>query len=597
MVAARAARAAVAPILAALLAVGCAAAAAAADVEVSASLEPRNLAAGDLAELAFEARGGMFDRVQFRPAFELENFELVAGPMQSSQISIVNGATSRSFRLSWRLRALAAGPAAVRDVAADFGGRRLELPTLRAAVRAAPADRDPAAGGRRLGASAADAAGAAGSRRRTEPQVFLRAEAAPLQPWTGQQVTYSLWIYTQVRVDSLSLTEPPAFPGFWVDEVAVPDDSEGETVDVDGELYLRKLLLRRALFPLHPGRYELAPSEISLLVNAAVTDFFGPAFARPERLTRRSQPIVVEARPLPPLPPSPPAPAALAGFEGLVGNVALTARLSPPELAVGEAATLDLALTGGGHLAGTRAPQLAVPPGLKALAAAGGGGSTVDGTRVGGSRRWSYALVPERAGVYRLPPVEIPYFDPAAGEYRLASSEPLVLSARPGDAVAEGPAPAAAHPIRSAALPAARGPGWRGLLPWLFALPWGVVLVVALARRHTAAGRDDADRPARHFAQRLAAVATDERAKTAAAAIEGAWRELLAARWKVAAETPAARWRQRVGEAGADPAAAADLGALVDDLHYLRYAPQLSAVGALRSELIDRSRSLEPRLR
>ena len=580
----------------------------AAEVEVSASLEPRELAAGDLAELTLEARGGIFGHVRFRPDFALDNFAVVAGPMQAENLSVVNGATAHSFRLTWRLRALAAGPAEVRQISADFGGERVEIAPVGATVVAAPA------GGRSWGAERRFV-----PRPGRDAKVFLSAEAAPLRPWTGQQVLYSLWIYTQIRVSSLSLDEAPSFPGCWVDEVAVADDADGETVEVGGELYLRKLLLRRALFPLHPGRLELMPSEVNLLVNSAGGNPFRPFFSRPERMSRKSDLVVVDVQPLPPLPPSPPALHAFADFDGLVGSVALTARLHPTDLEVGQAAALDLELAGGGHLEGARAPRLVVPAGLRVLPPAGGSSRSVRGTAVQGSRRWSYALVPERAGDFELPPVEIAYFDPEAGEYRLAASGPLALHARPaaepspaspalasgddpaGTAPVPGTAPSAGtvdpavHSIRSAALPAERGPQWRRLLPWLFAFPWGVALVVALVRRRHAP-RPAGDGTATRFAERLEAARGEERARPAAVEIEGAWRELLAERWGIAAETSPARWPERLVAAGADPTAAAALAALVEDCHYLRYAPQLSATTDLRAGLIDASARLEPRL-
>jgi BatD DUF11 like domain len=560
-------------------------AAAAGDVEVSASLEPQNLAAGDVAVLTLEARGGIFDHVRFEPHFELEGLELAGGPEQSENYAFVDGATAHTFRLRWRLRALAAGPAAVRAIHADFGSARVDVADIRLDV--APGEEAPQPGASGLPFGRGELAA---------PKVFLRAEATPASPWTGQQVLYSLWVYTQVRVASLALEDAPTFPGFWVDEVPVPDDPRGETVDVEGEVYLRKLLLRRALFPLRPGRFELAPCSVSVLVETPGGDLFRPFLARPVRFSRQSDAVEVEARPLPPAP---------GGFAGLVGQVTVSSRLDPPDLAVGQAATLDVELTGSGHLGGVLAPRLAPPDGLQVLPPAGTAASAVRGTAVEGSRRWSYALVPQRAGVFRLPPVEVTYFDPEAGAYRVAAGEPAVLRARPADAAAiaeGGPAAGAAgggpalHAIRSAALPAERSPQWRHLLPWLFALPWGVVLTVALVRRRSARHLGD-DPAGRRFADRLDGVREEPRARQAAAEIEGAWRELLVARGLVTADTAAARWRERLAERNADPAGAVELAALVDDLHYLRYAPQLSAVDALRRELIDRSHRLEPRLR
>lgn len=544
------------------------------------SLEPRTLAAGDFAELTLEARGGMFSQVRFRPQFELENFEVVGGPRRSEGVSIVNGVAARSFALSWRLRAVAEGQAAVRDVVADFGEEQISLPDARATIRAAPPDTGPPAGrGRR------------GLRAPADPVVFLRAEATPAHPWTGQQVLYSLWIYTQVQVASMSLQEAPTFSGFWVEEVPVPDDADGEAVEVDGELFLRKLLLRRALFPLRPGRFEVSPAELNLMVNSPSRDPFRPFFSRSERLVRKSNPVLVDARPLPPPP---------AGFRGVVGDVAVAARLAPSELAVGEAATLDVELTGRGHLQGAPAPEISSPRGIKVLPPEEGGGREVAGTTVEGSRRWSFAVVPESSGVFRLGPVAVPYFDPEAGEYRVAASGPLLLRARSVGAEATGGAGPTLHPIRSAALPAEGDGRWRPLLPWLFALPWGVVLLVSVARRRRGrlAARDAGGTGARQrFHDRLERAEVETRPRPAAAEIEGAWRDLLAERWRLDPAVPTSHWRERLVDAGAAAGAATSLATLIDDLHYLRFAPQLSTIDALRRELITRSRDLEPKLR
>ena len=61
--------------------------------------------------------------------------------------------------------------------------------------------------------------------------------------------------------------------------------------------------------------------------------------------------------------------------------------------------------------------------------------------------------------------------------------------------------------------------------------------------------------------------------------------------------TPSTTWAERLASAGAEREAAAELARLADDLHYLRYAPQLSATAALQREAVERSRRLLRRLR
>jgi hypothetical protein len=310
--------------------------------------------------------------------------------------------------------------------------------------------------------------------------------------------------------------------------------------------------------------------------------------SRPEALTVESQPLSVDVRALPPPPP---------GFGGAVGSLALEARLEPEEVAVGEGATLTLTLSGAGNLQGVEAPELPERRHLEVFPPQQVGTDEARGTTVLGSRTWSWVLVPERAGRYPLRLPEVPYFDPQSATYRLASTPVVELSARPAPAAAGGAAPRL-HSIRSAALPPPPALRLEGFLPWLFAFPLAVALVVGVVRRRAGDGpAAGAATPARLIAQRLREAAAEERPRQAAARIEEAWRDYLASSFGLPPGTPSTTWAERLAAAGAEREAAAELAALADDLHYLRYAPQLSATGALRSEAIDRSRRLLRRLR
>ena len=80
------------------------------------------------------------------------------------------------------------------------------------------------------------------------------------------------------------------------------------------------------------------------------------------------------------------------------------------------------------------------------------------------------------------------------------------------------------------------------------------------------------------------------------ARIEEAWREYLAERWEIPPGTPTTRWGDLLEAQGADPDASRELVRLADDLHYLRYAPQLSTCGTLCGEVLDRCRKILRRL-
>ena len=88
----------------------------------------------------------------------------------------------------------------------------------------------------------------------------------------------------------------------------------------------------------------------------------------------------------------------------------------------------------------------------------------------------------------------------------------------------------------------------------------------------------------------------EQRPRQMAVRIEEAWRELLHRRWGVPRETPPSRWRELLAGQGVEGEALDELDLLIEDLRYLRFAPQLSTTDALRADALARCRRLLRRL-
>ncbi len=328
----------------------------------------------------------------------------------------------------------------------------------------------------------------------------------------------------------------------------------------------------------------------------------------PAEIERRSNPVHLEVKPLPP-----PSRALAARFGGAVGELTAEATVAPRHLTVGQGATLVLTLAGDGHLETLPAPDLDLPPGLELLESEAGpavpvataAGDTPDpdgrdgGRQAEMSRSWRYVVVPRRSGSWRLPPVEVAYFDPEAGAYRTARAPLPDLSAQPaastgGEEHAGRRPDSDLHAIRSAALPPRIAARWRSVLPWAFAVPGVMTVALLIGRRRTAGGRRAATaRGGRsEFLAQLEEAGAEERPRRAAAGIERAWRGLLRDDWGLAEPGAPARWPAELAARGASAASCAELARFAEDLHYLRYAPELSATGHLASELVARSERL-----
>jgi len=553
-------------------------------------LSPDPAGMGEIVVLEIELENAPTD-VFLDASFKLENLRQLSGPSSGTSLQIVNGRTSSSRTLRWRLTPKAAGPARVYDIEVQVGEQRLrgEAATIKV-ERLVPPDRQ------RQSASRDPFGGLLDDdpldrflrprrpARRREPRIYLYAEAKPEHPWVGQQVIYTVYLFTQADVVSANPQETPDFQGFWVRDIPEPADrpAQVEMVDREDGRYGRVRLLRRALFPRRGGRFEIEPTRFALRARVPDEGPFGLFGARGADLERASNPVSLKVRPLPPPPP---------GFDGAVGTLRLDSDLKPAQLAVGDAATLTLTLSGSGNLQGIRKPQLEAPDGIKIFPPQQQAAEKVRGTRIVGTRTWRFVLVPERPGHWDLPPIAVPYFDPQSGDYQRATSDALSLDAQGATALTqEDGTTVRLHPIRTAALPAAQqGFGFGRLAPWLFAAPWllsGVWL--ALARGVAAGPRSER----RTLAVALRSAEGEDDPRRAATAIEEAWRAYLGTRFDLPAGMASSQWRRALAARGVADADAGALVELADDLHYLRYAPKLSSTEDLRRELITRSHKL-----
>ncbi len=557
------------------------AAPAAADVVVVATLQPPRIGRDDTATLTVEVRGAALTSVDFGRDMALDNLELAGGPSRNSQLSFVNGRVSRAESVQWLVRPLAVGAASVRELRVQVGNQVFTPPDL--SLEVVPGSLAPTAPRQSRRDPFPDPFAVFFEPRErppaaAQPKLFLRAEATPREPYVGQQVFYTLYLFSQTEVAGLDPDGLPDFQGFWVHEIPAPEQLDLEIIELDGERYGRVALLRRALFPLRAGAIDIGAATVRLGVRTADPDFRG-LLRRTEEVRRTSNAVRLEVRPLP---------AAPAGFDGAVGRLQLAAELLPAEVAVGEAATLSLTLSGEGHLQGLPAPQLPPLPGLEVFPPQQEGDEKVVGNKVQGRRTWSWVLVPGRAGDWTLGGVSVPYFDPEAGAFRSTSSPALRLSA------VGGAAPAVPTPPSADALEPAPAASAAGRWPWQGLLAAGLAVGLAaglLLGRRSHAPRSAAS-PGDQLATALDAAGALENPRQAASAVERACRDYLAERWQVDPATPATKWAEALGAQGLSAEAARDLGTVAEDLHYLRYAPQLSAAEDLRRELLERCRKL-----
>ncbi|MFM2152629.1 MAG: hypothetical protein RL199_1064, partial [Pseudomonadota bacterium] len=271
--------------------------------------------------------------------------------------------------------------------------------------------------------------------------LFLRAVVDKAEPWLGEQVTLSLYLFSQADISGVQSISFPKLDGFWAEDVESPTQLTPEIREVKGVPYRAYLLRRRALFPLRAG--ELVVDPVEAQINLGMAGFFGGGR---ESVRRKSTPVKLQVKGLP-AEGQPP------GFEAAnVGDLKLTVTAKPAQAQLGQPVQLTAQLEGSGNLKGVQLRLSRLPAGLKTYDPTVTDKPKISSGRYGGVKMVEWVVLPERTGRFELPPVELPYFHPGRGNYDVLRSDAVSLDVS-GPASAS-PAPSATPSTDAVPVPA-----------------------------------------------------------------------------------------------------------------------------------------------
>jgi hypothetical protein len=509
----------------------------------------------DQLQLTITVEGsGAPDEIPLPP---LVNLDVTAGPFQSSQISIVNGRMSQSRTLSYVLQPRAVGKAEIGAVQA--GGQStapIAVDVVAGAIRPKEPQRQDPFGRDPFGDPLEDMFGARRRGRSETLRVQMDAQPSRNRLHVGEPLVLTYWLYTQASVADLQFKEAPQYAGFWVEDLEREKLSpSGEAATLEGQSYRRFPILRKLLFPTKAGTLTIPASVFRIGIQR--TSFFdaGGTIERP------TKPVTIAVDPLPDAP----------GFSGAVGRFKATASLDRDTVPLGEAATLRFRVEGTGNLKWVdRAPELSVS-GAKVFPPQSKSDLRTTDSGVSGSRSWEFVVVPETSGAIEIKPMAFSYFDAGAGKIVSSETVPLTLKVEGGTAAAGLPAApglsAAARatgalPLRSELdLHAGWAPGAR-LLSSLVVLALVLhagLFGLGMRRGGSFGGHAASSRSVRAALRELERVAREPMTKEQAAAlVEKALDEAVGG-IKDADDSERAR----------------AIRALLDDVRFVRYAPQL----------------------
>ena len=395
------------------------------DIEFKASASPRVLRAGEQFRLEYNIN----EKVNDLEIPSITDFQLIGGPSTSSSTSfqMINGKTTRSvqYAYTYYLRAMKEGTYTIAPAKARYKGKTYESNVVTVEVLGT--------GGSQQNTQTTPGQGQQQTPSQQNVQVgedvFVRLHVDKHSAYLGEQIIAWVKIYTKIQLSGLSQGyKGPEFTGFYKQPVEIPQLTNLEAENVDGEIYYTGTIQKVVLYPQKTGEITIEPFDLGVTIRQQVRsrsrsffdDFFGPTVQDIPR-TITSKAVKIRVKPLPAKPQS---------FTGAVGNFSLQSSVDKNTLRTNEALTYKVTITGKGNIKLVDEPNVSFPPNIEQFEPK----TVVNQTNeLSGSKTFEYVLIPRYAGEYKIPPFEFSYFDPVKGNFMTLMSEEYTINVEKGD--------------------------------------------------------------------------------------------------------------------------------------------------------------------
>ena len=255
----------------------------------------------------------------------LNEFKIISGPAQQTNIQWVNGAMTSSRNLSWTLLPKKEG--------------KLNIPSLNVTIGKQVFRTNP------IGILVEKGAG-----RAQMANLFIEAKSDKEQAYPGEQVTVTYRLFTRLNL-SIEDIEYPKSVGFWNEDLRVTQTVRFRNIQIQGVEYKVATLYKAAMFPTQIGKLTVNPMTVICNVEkpsrrrpGGVFDdpFFNSMFRETQRQFVQSDSLDIEVMPYPKTPP--------ADFTGAVGRFEIESWVDTPNVKINEAITFKVRLKGTGNL-------------------------------------------------------------------------------------------------------------------------------------------------------------------------------------------------------------------------------------------------------
>ena len=362
---------------------------------------------------------------------DLSNFNVLSGPNKSSSISIVNNSYTQTLSFTFFLQPKSEGAFKIGPASIEVQGKKINSNIINLTV----VKGNPPAGNNQNNNQ-----GNNQSSGITDKNLFVRAIVNKTSVFEGEALTVTFKIYTNIDVNSYSVSKAPAFNGFWNQDIEIPNPPPTSVEVIDGVRYTTAVIKKAVLFPQQSGVLTIDPMELECIARIRVRNqrmadpfgmfndpFFSDAFGGVQQVkcNAKSISVKVNVRELPGTAPS--------TYSGAVGSLTFDASLDKTVTKENEPVNLKFKISGNGNLKLATAPDVSFPEDLETYDPKIGESYKASDAGVNGSKTIEYLIIPRHEGDYEIPAVTFTYFDLVKQQYVSKTAGPFKVKVGKGN--------------------------------------------------------------------------------------------------------------------------------------------------------------------
>jgi hypothetical protein len=362
------------------------------------TLNKNRVVLGETFQLTFTLENA--DGRKFTPP-SLDDFYVVGGPNQSTNMQFINGSMSRSLSFSYYLQPKKEGTFSIDPAYVEVSGRSLKSNAVSVEV------------------VKQNAAAQSGNNQTSKPttlegqiaeNVFVVMVLDKNEVFQGEQVTATFKLYTRMQIGNVTFSKVPAFSGFWTQDLENVQNLQFTKEVYKGVQFDVATLKKVALFPQRPGDLDIDAMELETVVRVQSKgrqrsiwdDFFATYQDVPFKMQSNKAKVKVKALPNTNKPNS---------FNGVVGAFNMEVKLDKTETNVDDPITLSIKISGDGNIKMIEKPMLDLPKDFDVFDPKTNESVTKRNNNVTGYKTFDFLLVPRRPGSFKVPSFSFSYFD------------------------------------------------------------------------------------------------------------------------------------------------------------------------------------------